>query len=270
MIYKKITLQPPYDEADGKYEPVLTCIIPDLVHGAIVNKRKAVIICPGGGYDYCSDREAEPVALRFAANNIAAFVLDYTCKKQFPIDLVELAAAFVYVREHSEEFNIDPKEIFICGFSAGGHLAASLAVHWNKPFLYERFGKDPQKIKPCGAVLCYPVITAGEKRHDGSIQNLLRSDKDIRELISLEKQVDSDTVPTFIWTTADDNTVPVENTILYTAALAKYNIPFTSHIFSSGAHGLSLCDGLTANYPGHINRECSEWVRLALEWIRKY
>lgn len=269
MIYKKITLSPPYEDSDENCNAVLTCIVPDLVHDAIVSKRKAVIICPGGGYDYCSDREAEPVALRFAAYNTAAFVLNYTCKKQFPVSLTELAAAFVYVKEHSEEFNIDPEEIFVCGFSAGGHLAACLAVHWNKPFLYERFGDSPEKIKPKGAILCYPVITAGDKRHDGSIQNLLRSDKDIRGLISLENQVDGDTVPVFIWTTADDNTVPAENTLLFTAALAEHHIPFASHIFSSGAHGLSLCDGFTSNYEGHFNKECSQWVQLALDWIEK-
>jgi acetyl esterase/lipase len=230
-----------------------------------------VVICPGGAYSYCSVREAEPVAMRFASFGIASFVLNYSCKKLFPTNLGELAMAVAFVRKNAEKYGVDPERIFICGFSAGGHLAASLGVHWNKAFLYEKLGVSSEMIKPKGQILCYPVITSGEKRHDETILNIIGRDEneELKQLVSLEKQVDSDTLPTFIWCTRDDELVPAENTLLFTMALAQHNIPFASHIFSSGVHGLALCDESTANYDGHINKECSEWVRMAVEWMSK-
>lgn len=268
MIYENHILSVPGIPEDCKAE--LTSFIPDrLPHDNRNVKHKAMIICPGGGYDYISVREAEPIALRFASYDVTCFVLSYSCCKEFPIDLLQLAAAVKFARENAEQYGIDPEKIFVSGFSAGGHLAASLGVHWNKPFVYEALGTKPEMIKPCGQILCYPVITSGEKRHDGSIMNLTKGNDEVAKLVSLENQVDEDTVPTFIWSTFDDGLVPVENTIMFTAALTEHKIPFTSHIFSSGVHGLALSDECTANYDGHINPECAQWVQLALDWIRK-
>lgn len=276
MIYEKYILDVPYEKggvsSDG-CRAELTAVVPDMLPNDTRNiKRRAVIICPGGGYDYCSVREAEPVAMRLASYNIASFVLNYSCyRKLFPTNLLELASAMLFVRENADKFGIDAEKVYVCGFSAGGHLAASLGVHWNKPFAYEPFGVSPEMIRPYGQILCYPVITGGEKRHDGSILNLIGDDsnKEAKRLVSLEEQVSSDTVPTFIWSTCDDELVPVENTLMFTAALAANKVPFTSHIFSSGVHGLALADESTANYDGHINKECAEWVRMAVEWINK-
>lgn len=272
MLYEKYTLDVPYEKAGVSADcckAVLTVFVPDkLPHDCRDFKRKAVIICPGGGYEYCSVREAEPVAVRFMSYGVTAFVLDYSCvNKMYPTALLELGAAFVFVKDNAEKFGIDPENIYVCGFSAGGHLAASLAVHWNKPYVYESLGVNAEYVKPKGAVLSYPVITSGEKRHDGSIVNIAGDNAQLWEMVSLEKQVTPDTVPVFIWSTCDDELVPVENTILFTAALAANKVPFTSHIFSSGVHGLALCDDSTANYDGHINPECAEWVRLSLQWI---
>lgn len=237
-----------------------------------VKNRPAVIICPGGGYEYCSVREAEPVALRFAAYGISAFVLRYSCVgKMFPTALLEAAAAMAYVRENSEELGVDPQKIMICGFSAGGHLAASLAVHWKKPFISEILGRNAETFRPNGAVLCYPVITSGEKRHDGSIVNIVGQNypEELMETVSLEKQVSADTPPVFLWHTADDGSVPVENTLLFASALAKNKIPFACHIFESGVHGLALCDDTTAGYEGHLNPDCAQWFGMAADWIKK-
>lgn len=272
MLYEKYTLEVPYEKAGVSAEgceAVLTAFVPDkLPNDCRDFKRNAIIICPGGGYEYCSVREAEPVAVRFMSYGITAFVLDYSCvNKMFPTDLLELGAAFKFVKDNAEKFGIDPEKIFVCGFSAGGHLAASMAVHWNKPYICESLGVSREYIRPRGAVLSYPVITSGEKRHDGSIVNIAGENAELRETVSLEKQVSADTVPVFIWTTCDDELVPVENTILFTAALAEHKIPFASHIFSKGVHGLALCDDSTANYDGHINPECAEWVRMALQWM---
>ena len=276
MIYQKTKLDIPYEKAglsDKGCEASLTAIIPDRLPRDSMNiPRKAIIICPGGGYDYLSVREAEPVAMRFASFGYACFVLEYSCvKKPFPTNLLELGAAVKYVRENAKELFIDPKGIFTCGFSAGGHLAASLGVYWNKPFAFEPFGAAPEAIRPDGQILCYPVITSGEKRHDGSLKNIAGEDmtNKLWEICSLEKNVTPDTVPTFIWSTFDDELVPVENTLMFMSALAENNVPFAGHIFSSGVHGLALSDKSTANYEGHINTECARWVELAMEWMEK-
>lgn len=236
-----------------------------------LKRRPAIIICPGGGYEYCSVREAEPVALRFAAFGINAFVLRYSCvNKMFPTALLEAAQAMAYVRSHSEELGVEPGKIMICGFSAGGHLAGSLAVHWKKPFITDALGGESGLYRPDGAVLCYPVITSGEKRHDGSIVNIIGADRpaDKAELVSLEKQVTADVPPVFLWHTADDGCVPIENTLLFAAALAENKIPFACHIFEKGVHGLSLCDDCTAGYDGHINPDCGRWFPMAVDWIK--
>ncbi len=274
MEKKTVKINVPYEKAGLSPEGCcaeLDIYTVECYDNVEIKKRPAIIICPGGGYEYCSVREAEPVAVRFAAYGISAFVLRYSCVgKMFPTDLLEAAAAMAYVRENAELFCIDPEKIIICGFSAGGHLAASLAVHWNKPFVCEVFDRSPEIFRPDGAVLCYPVITSGEKRHDGSIVNIVGSEypAGLMELVSLEKQVSPDTPPTFIWHTADDGCVPVENTLLFASALAENKVPFACHIFEKGVHGLALCDDSTAGYEGHMNPDCARWFGMAVDWIK--
>lgn len=282
MIHKTVLLDIPYEKAgldpagcraagcraaSCRAELDLYCAGP--YEGILLTKRPAVVICPGGGYEYCSEREAEPVAMRFAAYGIQAFVLRYSCvNKRFPTNLLEAAGAVAYVRRNAAELGVDPDKIMICGFSAGGHLAASLAVHWKKAFVTDAMGGDSALYKPNGAVLCYPVITAGEKRHDGSIVNIAGDNAELRELVSLEKQVTEDVPPVFLWHTSDDGCVPVENTLMFAAALAEKKIPFACRIFERGAHGLSLCDECTASGEEHFNPECAEWFGAAAEWIK--
>ncbi|MCM1023480.1 MAG: alpha/beta hydrolase [Prevotella sp.] len=271
MINKTVVLDVPYekaglDPAGCRAELDVFCQGP--YGGILLNKRPAVVICPGGGYEYCSEREAEPIAVRFAAYGIQAFVLRYSCMKRFPTNLLEAARAVAYVRENAEELGVDPDKIMICGFSAGGHLAASLAVHWKKSFMTDALGGDNSLWKPNGAVLCYPVITAGEKRHDGSIANIAGDDVKLRELVSLENQVGGDVPPVFLWHTADDGCVPVENTLMFAAALAEKKIPFACHIFEKGAHGLSLCDECAASGDEHFNPDCGRWFSMAVDWIK--
>lgn len=271
MIFKTVVLDVPYekaglDPADCRAELDIYCAGP--YEGILLKKRPAVVVCPGGGYEYCSEREAEPVAMRFAAFGIQAFVLRYSCFKKFPTDLLEVAQAVAYVRKNAAELGVDPEKIMICGFSAGGHLAASLAVHWKKSFITDALGGESSLYEPNGAVLCYPVITAGEKRHDGSIVNIAGEDASLRELVSLEKQVTEDVPPVFLWHTADDGCVPVENTLMFAAALAEKKIPFACHIFERGAHGLALCDECTASGDEHFNPDCGKWFSMAAEWIK--
>ena len=120
-------------------------------------------------------------------------------------------------------------------------------------------------------ILCYPVITSGKYRHKGSIENILGKapSAEMLELVSSEKQVNDKTPKTFIWHCADDQTVPVENTISFTKALSQYKIPFECHISPFGGHGLALADESTAKHEGHINIVCSQWTKLAVEWIKR-
>ncbi len=273
MVSEIITLDVPYEKcgvrSDG-CKALLTSFIPELVAPEMNDgKRPAVIVCPGGGYDYCSDREAEPAALRFSAFGIPSFVLNYSCyQKRFPINLLELACAVKYVRANANSLHIDPDKIIVCGFSAGGHLAASLAVHWNKPYICDVLSNNGEiNHMPNGAILCYPVITSGIYTHKGSIKNIAGDDINLINTVSLENHVSSDTPPVFIWHTANDDVVPVQNSIDFISALAKYKVPFESHIYPSGPHGLALCDVTTARYDGHLSSSCGKWFKLAVNWI---
>ncbi len=273
MIHETIELWVPYDRVGVSAEgckATLTCYVNPAFEQEKKTGRPAVLICPGGGYEYCSDREAEPIALAFAAAGIPAFVLRYSVvKKQFPTALLEAACAMEYIRLHSREWYIRDNAVYIAGFSAGGHLAASLCVHWNKSWLYEAFGQDTE-IRPDGAILSYPVITTGKLTHQGSIENLtaLGAEPDLLKLLTLEQQVLPDTPATFLWHCADDGCVPVENSLRYAAALSKEKVPFELHIFPKGGHGASLANETTADEVGQIVPEIEGWLSLAITWLK--
>lgn len=273
MIHETITLRVPYDavrvSAEG-CKATLTTYVNQVFDLGKEQGRPAVLICPGGGYEYCSDREAEPIALAFAMAGIPAFVLRYSCvKKQFPTALLEAACAMEYIRRRAEEWNIREDAVYIAGFSAGGHLAASLCVHWNKPWLYEAFGQDTE-IRPNGAILSYPVITTGVLTHGGSIQNITPLDRspEMLSLLTLETQVKPDTPPTFLWHCADDGCVPVENSLRYAAALSANDVPFELHIFPKGGHGLAMADMSSADTDIQLVPEVTGWMNLALTWMK--
>ena len=182
-------------------------------------KRSVVLICPGGGYQMTSDREAEALAVRFMAMGYHAAILRYSvAPARFPEALLQLATAVAMLRENAEKWHIDTEKIVVQGSSAGGHLAASLGVFWNKPFVAEALGMDSEKFRPNGLMLSYPVITSGEKAHKGSFESVLGedyADEEKRRFLSLEYNVTKDTPSTFLWHTAPDDTVPVENSLLF-------------------------------------------------------
>jgi len=255
------------------YQATLTAYVLDEKCAAPDFKRPTVVICPGGGYAMTSEREAEPVALQYLANGFNAFIVRYSCAPAvFPTALLELAKAVQIIRERAEEWRVDTDKIIVSGFSAGGHLAASLCVFWDRDFVREALGVSSELIKPNGAVLCYPVITSGEFAHRGSFGNALAEkehDEDMLELLSLEKQVSSSTPPTFLWHTWEDGSVPVENSIMYAQALRSNGIITEMHIYPHGGHGLSLANEETcAGRPELIMEECQDWIKKAVEWIR--
>lgn len=211
--------------------------------------RPSIIICPGGGYGFTSDREAEPVALALAAEGYNAFVLRYSVSpSQYPQQLLEVSAAVAYVRRMAKVWHVDTDKIIVCGFSAGGHLAGHLGVAWQEQFIQDALELNEAENKPNAMILGYPVITSGTFAHEGSFRNLLgEAYEQDKEKVSLELLVSKLTPPTFIWHTFEDQAVPVENSMIFAQALKKYNIPFELHIYPKGGHGLSLCDQRTAN-----------------------
>lgn len=231
-----------------------------------------VLICPGGGYTMTSDREAEPVALAFLAQGIHAAVLRYTVSPNgyFPAQLFEAARAVEIIRTHAEEWYCNTEQVVLCGFSAGGHLAASYATLWDHGFLSGALGCCAEMLRPDGAILCYPAITTDAFAHRNSFEALLgkrAGDVELLRLISAEKQVGRGTPPMFIWHTFADETVPVENALKMADALVEHRIPVELHIFPKGGHGLSLCDERTTAVPAGLQRDCAIWIDMAVRWI---
>ena len=257
-----------------KYGATLTTFV--ATDSAELNKtpRRAIIVCPGGGYQMLSDREAEPIARFYMAKGMNAFILRYSVNPHATnyAPLIEAALAIKHVRENAEKYNIDPNYVFIVGFSAGGHLAASTGILWNIPEVKEALGDAPEGIaKPTGMILSYPVITAGPKAHKGSIHRLCGTTTPTEEeadRFSLEKHVDETTSPAFIWHTFEDKTVPVENALFLASALKENNVPFELHIYPYGPHGLSLANEETSSgRPAMIVPHLQNWAELSYNWI---
>ena len=176
-----------------------------------------VVLCPGGAYIGCSLREADPVALRFFARGYQVFTLIYSTgekAKDFQ-PLKELSETFRLIREKAADYWVDPERMAVCGFSAGGRLAASLGTLWNDEEFLRHYDNHGGQNRPNAMVLCYPVITADESAHEGSIRNVSGCQPGTPgyEYFSLDKHVSQDTCPAFLWHTMEDDCVPVENSI---------------------------------------------------------
>lgn len=252
--------------AGGHDATVFTYLL-DNAHGVDHHcKRPMVIICPGGGYVYTSDREAEPIAVQMNALGFHAVVLRYSVKPvAYPTALLQLASTVELVRQCSEEWCTDPNKIIVMGFSAGGHLAASLGTLWNKGVLEAELGHPAETYRPDGLVLCYPVITSGLFAHEGSMSALLADNQQLRPELSLDTRVDSHTPPCFLWHTFEDNAVPVENCILFAQALRRHDVPFEMHIFQYGQHGLATATSETSVDQSLPN--VKNWISMVGEWI---
>ena len=222
----------------------------------------AMIVCPGGGYQFTSRREADPIAVEFYNRKYATFVLNYdVAPYRYPVALTELAAAVDYVRSNAERFNVNPNRIFVVGFSAGGHLVANLANFWHNLPVPEANGKKLD-AKPNATVLGYPVIMP--LTHAGSFVNLtgIEDVSDPRvQALSLDKTVTELNPPCFIWTTAEDTTVNPDATIQYTIALKKAGVRYETHIFADGRHGLATAEERTN--PDGTDLPARVWFDLA-------
>jgi acetyl esterase/lipase len=235
-------------------------------------KRKAILVVPGGGYSFCSDREGEPIALTYVTAGFNAFVLTYSVSSKgdvrWPIPLIDASSAMKFIRDHAEEFHIDPDYVFVVGFSAGGHLAASLGTLWDNDEIEAFLNMEKGYNKPTGMILSYPVISGLEYAHRGSFDNILgerKDDEEARRELSLELRVDEKTVPAFIWTTATDTVVPPQNSIMFAQSLAEKGIPFEMHVYPKGGHGSSLANPIVGwGAPTPI----TAWVNDSIRWMK--
>lgn len=229
----------------------------------------SVVICPGGGYSHLSiNKEGYKVAHWLNSLGITAFVLKYRLPSNEVMEnksigpLQDVQEAIRIVRRNAHKWNIDPEKIGIMGFSAGGHLAATLSTHY-KDKVYEAI--DTVSAKPNFSILIYPVISMkNEITHAGSRENLLGK-KPLKNSIknySNEEQVNEQTPPTFLIHATDDQAVPVENSINYFKALKENNVPVELHIYEEGGHGF----GLGKEMPGQ------NWTEVCKNWLesRKY
>lgn len=253
---------------DGSQIRIYRVSLPTLqiFNGPVENKTKtAIIIAPGGGYTRLAmDNEGSATATWLNSLGITAIILKYrlpndsimTKKEIGPLE--DAQEAIRYVRRNSAQLGIDPDKIGIMGFSAGGHLAATVSTH----YALETYPHDSVSARPDFCILGYPVISMDTQfAHGGSRKNLLgnQPSQELVDFFSAEKQITKDTPPTFLFLAADDKSVPVQNSILYFQALLKQGIPAELHLFQSGGHGFGMGKGGTESQWPAL---CSKWLKL--------
>jgi|SRR5699024_1565597 len=223
-----------------------------------------VIVCPGGGYAHHADHEGEPVAKWLNSIGVSAIVLHYRiAPHQHPAPLDDAQTTIRMARVNAKKWNIDPNRVGILGFSAGGHLASSAGTLFEEGDEFAKEAINRYSSRPDVMILCYPVITMASPQyiHEGSKLHLLGEQPSLSlvQKMSTEKQVTENTPPAFLWHTADDEAVPVENSLMFARSLGKFNIPYALHIFESGKHGL----GLAEDHP-----EANLWPNLCEAWLK--
>lgn len=276
MKFFTVDLKKEFPALSSRQTPTLTCYINDnSSQFAPGRKNPAILIAPGGGYcNVCFTREGEPIAFHYLRAGFSAFVLTYSVTPEYyPQQLLEAAAAMLYIRSHAQEWDIDPDKIAISGFSAGGHLAASLGVFWQDPFITDPLKAAAESLRPDAMILGYPVISADPSFcHAGSIQNVSgTTDRDsaLYKKMSLENHVTEHTPPAYIWHTADDTCVPVKNSLCFALALSANKVPYELHIFPQGPHGLATADFATNPAMDSPYISYSVWIDESLVFLKK-
>ena len=233
-------------------------------------KRPCMVVCPGGGYGMCSQRESEPIALKFLEEGFNVFVLTYSvAPNRFPTQIREVAAVMELIYKNADNWNCDTNKIAIIGFSAGGHLAAHYSTMFDCEEVRDVF---PESKSVNASILCYPVISAeAVTAHMGSFENLLGHKPQSQEetdYFSCDKNVKPTTPPAFLWHTAEDTCVPLKNTLLYAEALWRNNVSVELHVYPFGGHGLSTCDSQTIDDMTSVFEYNAQWISSAKKWLK--
>lgn len=288
MICKTIPLW------DDKPEVMLSAYIQESsprIHGG--RPHPAVIVCPGGGYAVCAETEGEPAALQFAAMGYHAFVLRYSVSGRpgeetgnstvYPAPALDLGKAILTLRAHAQEWRLDAEKIIVCGFSAGAHNCGMYLTDYDDPEICQALGADKNELRPAAGVLCYGLLDAvplGAPCADAKIAAMNAgmcaaltgktnlSEAELRR-VSPVYRVREDTAPCFLWATAGDTLVPVQNSLDMARALAEKGVPFELHVFERGDHALSTAKEISAPRAEAVNDDAAKWVPLANAWLKK-
>ena len=213
----------------------------------------AVIICPGGGYQHLAvAHEGDEVAKRFNEKGVTAIVLKYRLPDDTTMvdksfgPLQDAQQAIYMLRKNAVKWKINPARIGIMGFSAGGHLASSLAVHYADSKIEN---KEKLSLRPDFAILIYPVISFLDSPHMGSVKNLIGANgtQAQKEYFSSERQVNAQTPITFLVHANNDTAVPVQNSILFDQALVKNKVAVEAHLYPGGGHGFGMHNKTTSD-----------------------
>ena len=275
MITKRFYLKEYFSElGENGCNAYMDSYIPSAFENAgealATKKYPCMVVCPGGGYGMTSDREAECIALQFVAEGYRAVVVRYSvAPNTFPQHLREVAGAMELVSKNADAWNIDVARIAIIGFSAGAHLVAQYSNRYDCPEVREVF---PESKPVQASILSYPVITDDPQyKHGGSIKNYLGYEPTERNEKGCANEcvVSEKTPPTFIWHTAEDQVVPVQNSLLYAKALSDYKVPFELHIYPYGEHGLATVDGVVyAEEKAPNVARARKWVDDVKTWLK--
>jgi len=243
--------------------PTLTAFLP--APGTATGS--AIVVCPGGGYGGLAGHEGADYALYLNQHGITAFVLKYRLGShgyRHPRMLEDAQRAIRTVRARATEWNLDVKRIGIMGSSAGGHLASTAVTHFDSGKPGSADLVERQSSRPDLGILCYAVISMGTNTHQGSKNNLLGKEPSAKlvELLSNEKQVTPNTPPCFVWHTAEDKAVKVENSLDFAAALQRNGVAFDLHVYQKGRHGIGLADK-----PPFANPH--PWARDLIFWLKE-
>ena len=249
--------------------PTLTPYLPDQTNAT----GAAMVICPGGAYAGLAPHEGNDYALWLNQHGVTGFVLKYRLGSSgyhYPAEFQDVTRAIRWVRAHAADYKIDPHRIGIMGSSAGGHLSSMVLTHFDSGDTNSPDPVERQSSRPDIGILCYPVITMGEFTHRGSRNSLLGTNQspEMVKYLSSELQVTPNTPPCFLWTTFEDRTVPMENSMMFADALRKNRVPFDLHIYQKGGHGMGLGDRTPPfAHPHPWAGDCLFWLK-AQGWVK--
>lgn len=227
--------------------------------------RPAMLVLPGGGYGFVSFREGDPVAMQWLSRGYSAFVLNYTVPACHPTPLLEASMAMAYIRLNAEELCVDAEHVCAVGFSAGGHLCATLANVDAHTDIAELLPQYKHLLRPTAVVLSYGVLSYDNgKTHLGTFEVITDHGRLPMTLLNPAGAVTENASPAFIWHTRMDTAVPVKNSLDYANACLQKGVRFELHVFDEGDHGLSVCTKDT----GWANPCAEHWIELSANWLR--